>query len=129
MDAGFAENFEQLKEREATFRWPPLGTPRAELERLVAPDFFEIGASGRVYLRSDALEALEARSASQQVGDWETRDFQCRRLAQDVYLLTYLFRRGGRRTRRATIWSRVGGAWSTGYHQGTLVQDCESAPS
>ena len=55
---------------------------------------------------------------------WETRDFHCRKLAGDVYLLTYtLLQDHARLTRRATIWQKTLDGWKIVYHQGTVVQN------
>jgi len=54
---------------------------------------------------------------------WETRDFCCRRLAEDLYLLTYTLLQVERTTRRATIWQRTQSGWKIVFHQGTIVQD------
>lgn len=59
---------------------------------------------------------------------WETTDFQCRRLAGGVYLLTYtLLQENTRKTRRSTIWQRTEEGWKIVYHQGTMVQDTDGA--
>jgi hypothetical protein len=55
---------------------------------------------------------------------WETRDFYCRKLARDLYLLTYtLLQDSTRLTRRSTIWQKTLEGWKIVYHQGTVVQD------
>jgi hypothetical protein len=46
-----------------------------------------------------------------------------RRLAEDVYLLTYTLFQPERRTRRATIWQSTESGWKIVFHQGTIVQD------
>lgn len=51
-------------------------------------------------------------------------DHHCRKLAQDIYLLTYtLVQDNGRLTRRSTIWQRYLEGWTIVFHQGTLVQN------
>jgi hypothetical protein len=70
------------------------------------------------------LDTLEKRITAPHQDVWETSDFHCRRLAPDVYLLTYtLIQDGVRRTRRATIWQRTAENWKIVYHQGTLIQE------
>ncbi|MGA8309337.1 MAG: DUF4440 domain-containing protein, partial [Terriglobales bacterium] len=66
---------------------------------------------------------LQRRYAGPYVDKWETRDFHCRRLAEDVYLLTYTLLQGERKTRRATIWQNTLSGWKIVFHQGTIVQD------
>jgi hypothetical protein len=70
------------------------------------------------------LDVLEQRYASPHSDVWETMGFHCRKLAEDVYLLTYtLIQDNKRRTRRSTIWQRTLDGWKIVYHQGTIVQD------
>ena len=93
---------------------------------MTVDDFWEIGASGRVYSRSFVLDELEKRYADPHTDQWETLDFQCRELGGDTYLLTYtLIQNGERRTRRSTIWQRSNDGWKIIFHQGTIIQDAE----
>ena len=114
----------ELSAREPIFHRPELGTSRADFERMTVDDFWEVGASGRRYSRAYVLDELEKRRAYQHADVWESTDFHCRRLALDVFLLTYtLLQNRERRTRRATIWQRTADGWKIVYHQGTIVQD------
>ena len=115
---------EELRELEPIFHRPQYLDPRA-LERLVAEDFWEIGASGRRYSRAFVLKTLSARAAKGMTDDWETSDFHCRALAPDVYLLTYTLLQGERATRRATLWQRAASGWKILFHQGTVVEEPE----
>lgn len=115
---------EELRRREPVFHRPEFAGSRAAIEAMVAPDFWEIGASGRRYSREYVLETLEAREDEPvDDDDWETTDFRCRELARDLYLLTYTLLQGARRTRRASIWRRTPAGWVIVFHQGTLVQE------
>ena len=112
----------ELSRREPIFHRPELGTSRADFEKMTAPDFWEVGASGQQYSRAAVLDELEKRFATPHSDVWETSDFQCRKLALNVYLLTYaLVQDNVRRTRRATIWERTDEGWRIIYHQGTIV--------
>ena len=112
-----------LSRREPIFHRPEFGTSQADFDRMMAEDFWEVGASGRVYGREFALEELQRRFSTPHEDIWETSDFRCRRLAAGVYLLTYtLVQDRKRRTRRSTIWQRTLEGWEIVYHQGTLVQ-------
>jgi hypothetical protein len=114
---------EQLRQREPIFHRPEFGTARADFERMMEADFWEIGASGRRYSRQYVLDVLDARRHSSDEDAWETSDFHCRELAANVYLLTYTLLQGQRRTRRSTIWSDASGDWKIVFHQGTEVVD------
>ncbi len=114
----------ELSRREPIFHRPELGTTRADFERMTVQDFWEVGASGRRYPRAAVLDELEKRYSTAYTDQWETFDFHCRRLAADIFLLTYtLVQDHSRRTRRSTIWQRTGEGWKIVYHQGTVVMD------
>jgi hypothetical protein len=115
---------DELIKREPIFHRPELGTTRAEIERMMAADFWEVGASGSRYGREFVLDELEKRHSVPRADLWETTGFHCRRLAQDVYLLTYTLLQGGeRKTRRSTIWERTPEGWKIIFHQGTVVRE------
>jgi len=123
-DPELSEVLAELSAREPIFHRPELGTTRADFEKMMVEDFWEVGASGRRYSRTYALDELEKRHSSPHSDIWETLDFHCRRLAPDVYLLTYtLIQNKTRRTRRATIWQRTAEGWKIVYHQGTIIQE------
>ena len=104
---------EELVKREPIFHRPEFGTARTDFENMTSPDFWEIGASGRRYSRSFVIDGLEKRHSVPTVEKWETSEFHCRMLAQNIFLLTYtLLEEGSRLSRRSTIWefteSRIG---------------------
>jgi hypothetical protein len=114
----------ELSQREPIFHRPERGTTRADLEKMTAEDFWETGASGRRYSREFVLGELERRRKNPPVDVWKTSDFYCRRLADDMYLLTYtLLQDNARLTRRATIWQKTREGWKVVYHQGTVVAE------
>jgi hypothetical protein len=117
-----AEVLEELKAREPIFHRPEFGTTRADLKRMMAEEFWEVGASGERYDRAFVLDVLEKRHAQPHEDVWETSEFRCQRLAPGLYLLTYtLLQDKVRLTRRTTIWQRTDDEWKIVYHQGTIV--------
>jgi hypothetical protein len=114
---------QELIRREPIFHRPEFGTTRLDFENMTEADFWEVGASGRRYSRAYVLDTLEKRYASPHDDPWETREFQCREVAPNNYLLTYTLIQGARITRRSTIWRRHGDVWRIVYHQGTIVED------
>lgn len=99
--------------------WP---TDRDSLERRLAPEFWEVGASGRVYTREVVISELTTRNADPMDSTWVVSDFACDDLSDDTYIVTYLLQQGERPTRRLTLWRRSGaGTWQALYHQGTVV--------
>jgi ribonuclease HI len=78
--------------------------------------FREFGASGRVWNRSEIVDAL---SATPGVGA-EAEDMRAVRLGDDIVFLTYLARTPERASLRSSVWLRDGGGWRLFFHQGTL---------
>jgi hypothetical protein len=122
--------FDDLRSREPIFHTERFGRSFEEFERGTAPDFWEVGASGRRYSREFILsmrrneELVDADAAG-----WKANEFGLRRLGPDCFLLTYTLDQQGRVTRRATVWERVGESWRIVYHQGTVVTANEDEPT
>ena len=112
---------DELRRREPIFHRPEFGSTRADFERMTAADFREIGASGERYSRTHVLDVLEHRTPDPAEHMWKTRDFHCRELAPETFLLTYTLEQGDRVSRRSTIWRRSDEEWTIVFHQGTLV--------
>jgi hypothetical protein len=114
----------ELSAREPIFHPTQFGTTRADFERTMADEFWEVGASGRRYDRAVVLDELERRHAHPHEDVWETSEFCCQRLAENINLLTYtLLQDRTRLTRRVTIWRKTPDGWKIVFHQGTIVQD------
>lgn len=117
-----------LRRLEEELLRPEVRRSRAALEALLAPDFVEIGRSGRVYDRATIVAALASEAgAGSDRPVARIEDFTVRLLAPDVALATYRSTRGaesgaGPRThaRRSSTWRREpGGAWRLAFHQAT----------
>lgn len=112
---------EELRRLEPVFHGPRWAT-RSDFLTLTAPDFWEVGASGRRYSRDYVWSVLEDRLARPaDESGWETYEFQVRATGSSTYLLTYTLAQGDRVTRRLTVWKRREGRWSALFHQGTPV--------
>lgn len=111
-----------LRHREPIFHTERFGRSLEEFECRTAPDFWEVGASGRRYSREFILnmrrreELVDADAAG-----WKASEFGVRQLGAECFLLTYTLDQAGRLTRRATIWEKSDGTWRIVYHQGTIV--------
>jgi len=114
----------ELSNREPIFHRREFGTTRADFEKMTVDDFWEVGASGRLYSRAHVLDELDRRFSAPRKDEWECSDFHCRQLSSDTFLLTYTLLQDRKRlTRRATLWQHTAEGWKIIYHQGTLVQD------
>ena len=121
----------ELIQREPLFHHPEFGRTREDFEAMTAPDFWEVGASGRRYSREYVISGVVERYEdpnyqgvnSPPENTWKTQDFYCREIAPNNYLLTYTLIQEKRITRRVTLWQKCGSAWRILYHQGTIVQE------
>jgi hypothetical protein len=114
----------ELRSREPIFHRPEHGTGRTAFEAMTVPDYWEVGASGRIYDRTTVLAELDRRYADpgyDPMEDLELRDFTCRAVGAGTWLATYNLRQGERDTRRVSVWQRVDGRWLLVYHQGTVI--------
>ena len=112
---------EALKAREPLFHREEAGVSHEDRVRGTAPDFWEVGASGRRYGRAYVLETLERRYREPTRDVWHVEDFQVREVAERTYLATYTLFQGERVTRRSTLWRRSDEDWIILHHQGTPV--------
>jgi hypothetical protein len=113
-----------LKRLEGELLRPDVRRSPAALEARLAPDFVEIGSSGRAYDRDTLVAALAEEGAAADGPDARIEDFALRLLAADVALATYRSVHetpaGPSIARRASIWRReADGSWRMTYHQGT----------
>lgn len=99
---------------------PATRRDRAELERLLHPEFREVGASGKTWDRDALIEVLTHEQAP--VASVER--LAARPVAGDVVLVTYLAESGGRRSLRSSLWVHQQG-WRMLFHQGTPVDSDE----
>jgi hypothetical protein len=100
---------------------PEVRAAAGELDELLHPDFYEFGASGRRWDRTETILALAGEQAAGEA-PVAAADISGVRLADDVVHVTYLSRRGERFARRSSIWLRTGAGWRLYFHQGTLTQ-------
>lgn len=116
---------EELRRREPIFHTPAFPTA-------MAPDYWEVGASGRRYSRDFILRFLQENPPVDAASaGWRSSNHSVRRLGLDTYLFTYTLCQRDRVTRRATIWQDAPEGWRILYHQGTIVSLDENnvAPS
>jgi hypothetical protein len=100
---------------------PAFRRDRTEVAALLAADFFEFGASGRIWNRDQILHLL----ATEDYSPPALEDFACRSLAEGVVLVTYRTVRTNAETGlresalRSSIWVLESGKWVVRFHQGT----------
>jgi hypothetical protein len=94
---------------------------RARVSALLAEDFVEVGASGRVWDRLSALDLLGAESGADAL--IEVCDLTGRVMGDGFVMTRWDSDRGGRRTRRTSLWRRGPVGWQLVHHQGTPLPD------
>jgi hypothetical protein len=125
-DKELAPVFEELRRREPIFHTAEFGKTLADFEKAMAPEYWEVGASGKRYTREFVLLTLERHPpVDAALAGWHTYDHALRRLSIDTYLFTYTLRQGERITRRSTVWQKISDGWRILYHQGTIVSSEE----
>lgn len=121
VDSDLQHILQELSTREPIFHTQRFGRTLEDFDRSTAPDFWEVGASGRRYTRAFILEMrAKEELVNADTAGWKASGFGLRRLGPDCYLLTYTLDQAGRVTRRATIWEKAAAAWRIVYHQGTI---------
>lgn len=122
MQVDESEILEQLRRLEPLFHAACAEADAARFEALVAPEFWEIGASGRVYTREFALAVLRERRV-QPYAHWLAEDYAATFVAPGLCLLRYRLIEPNRVTLRTTLWRRDADGWRALFHQGTVVGD------
>lgn len=112
----------ELTTLETELHHPGATCTRERLERLLHPDFHEVGRSGARYTRQAVIDFLADRGAPPQVIAYDHRIEQ---LAADVALLHFgsheVAADGTHRhaALRMSVWRRTSAGWQLHYHQGT----------
>jgi hypothetical protein len=108
---------DELIELETALHKQSIRNDRTRLEELLHGDFFEFGSSGKVWSRSETIEALTAEA---QDADIKSTHYKLRRLADGVAQLTYTSKRAdGSQALRSSLWKLDQGVWKMIFHQGT----------
>lgn len=102
---------------------PAVRADAAVVDALLDPDFVEIGQSGRLWSRSEMLDALGEQEVSSALNAPDLTEVRVGALAPDLYLLTYLLKAGPVWSRRSSIWRINDGPPRMVFHQGTRALD------
>jgi hypothetical protein len=104
---------------------PAVRRDRNRVHELLAEDFREFGASGRMWTRNEIVELLEREDFQRPA----IEDFRCIPIAASAALVTYRAVRidtatgKSAATLRSSIWTNQEGVWRMRFHQGTPVHD------
>ena len=103
---------------------PSVRKSPAELDRLLADDFREIGRSGILYTKQQIIDSIADEPACQRT----LTDFEVVHLAPEVALATYRLTSKWPEndtlvySRHSSIWRQERSGWRMVFHQGTLVK-------
>lgn len=97
---------------------PEVRNSPQKLEALLAPDFTEIGASGRHWTRTEIIAALLAEG-DEPPSPVTHANMAGRVVAPGLVLLTYDTTSDLGRARRSSLWRQSANDWQVVHHQGT----------
>ena len=112
---------DRVLDLERELQTPACRADEARLRELLAPDFVEIGASGRRWDLDSTLTMLREESAADDSDAITLTGLAARALAPGVVQVFWESDRAGRRARRTSIWCEREAGWQQVYHQGTLL--------
>lgn len=101
----------------------PVHSQLKSVEILLADDFLEIGASGRIYDKKKVLQEFLVKPSAH----YSIMDFSMRLLTRDVVLVTYRTMKQEPsqnppvHSLRSSIWKHIDNRWQMIFHQGTLT--------
>jgi hypothetical protein len=122
-----AEVVAELRALEERLLDPAVRAVPAQVRALLAPEFVEFGASGRVFNR-DAILAMLAAEPPRVAR--LARSFKVRMLAPGAALTTWrVLRDDGIETLRSSVWQHQDGCWQMVFHQGTQAATDDEATS
>ena len=106
---------------------PAVRADPAQVRAMLAPEFVEFGASGRVFDREGIVATLAAESP--RVAR-QARGFKLRLLAPGAALTTWrVTRDDGIETLRSSVCQQQDGRWLMIFHQGTLAASDDEGTS
>ncbi|TKD71499.1 DUF4440 domain-containing protein [Pseudalkalibacillus hwajinpoensis] len=88
-----------------------------ELDKILADEFFEIGASGNKIYKKDCIDSGLA------LDELSLYDFEVHPLGPFAVLTTYFInnKTNNRNTLRSSIWKYIDERWQLYFHQGTVT--------
>jgi hypothetical protein len=119
---------QHLRDLEEQLLQSQVRTCAEKVRALLADEFVEFGASGRVWNKEEIVEALKSEAPCRR----SMADFSVRGLVPDAALVTYRATRyydSGEspiQTLRSSIWRLIDDRWQMVFHQGTRAASCSA---
>ena len=114
------QDYEKLRELEESMWRSETRFDQTYMDRILAPDFFEFGRSGRIYRREDTLGAPRMEISAK----LPLENFEVHLIDTNVALVTYVSEAtydDVQIANRSSIWSKTEWGWQLRFHQGTPV--------
>lgn len=113
-----ASQYATVRDAELALLTSDVRRDSARVRELLAPDFVEIGASGRRWLRDDVVTALgdEDRRDEPETSEWLFNE-----LSPEMILVTYRVVTSERTSLRSSIWQLSDDGPVLRFHQGTIA--------
>ncbi len=110
---------DEVIQRERQLLDPKVRNQPDRMRELLHPEFFEFGASGRIWNVDSIIDALTSEQTPHEITG---TDFLAVPLAPDAILLTFKTVSAGRVCLRSSIWIRSeNDQWLLRFHQGTVI--------
>lgn len=116
---------QELRELEESLWRAETRFNRKYMEKLLSPDFFEFGRSGRIYKREETL----SHPMQEIKAKLPLTNFQVHFVEQNVFLVTYVSEVKYDEIlvgNRSSLWLRTSAGWKLRFHQGTAVIPTEA---
>jgi len=94
--------------------------------KLLHDEFEEVGASGSICSKDEAIEWLLREDDNIQ---WSLTEFRIRQLSDDMVLAIYCAHKtdqktgSTKRSMRSSLWEKTNGNWAMRFHQGTNISE------
>ncbi|WP_335871733.1 nuclear transport factor 2 family protein [Bacillus sp. 2205SS5-2] len=111
---------EQLRRLEEKLLQPEVRSSQLELQKLLAPNFFEIGSSGKVLYQNEPISKAGIPTV-----DMSLSEFTIHPMSEEIVLATYKVYNATKHqhTLRSSLWKKVQNQWKMVFHQGTIAQE------
>jgi hypothetical protein len=117
------EDSNKLKELEESLWKSETRFDLEYMEKVLSPEFFEFGRSGKVYARKDTLYGARPQVIN---AKFPLKNFKVEMIAENVALVTYISEVTYEKVEvgnRSSIWIKTPKGWQLRFHQGTPVED------
>lgn len=114
------EDVDHVLELERELQTPQCRSHPRRLRTVLASDFREIGASGRVWDREAMIDHLQTDDP--EVLKIAINELSGRRIVSDLILVTWVSEKDGERAWRTSLWRSTTHGWQLVHHQGTPIK-------